>query len=277
MRIVRMGYGRVRRQLFRRGFDRPAGAAALFVAGLGLPLAAWAQGSATPIRAPIQVTPYVSEPGVPLFAIPQGTTAPAAVGNSGTTGASVSGNGGSDPLNTLLATNWGITAISEAEALGVNPSALAATCVLESGCTNAGTNGTATGAFQMQPAAFQAGLNTALTANPALASQIVRGSGGMTNPTTEAVAASGYLMQAATTFQSDGVSNPTVLDARSYYEFGPGYGMQVARAKGSKVMSKILPPSFLSQNGISQTETVSQWRATVAAKVGNAATQPVLP
>jgi hypothetical protein len=128
----------------------------------------------------------------------------------------------------------------------------------------------------MYPTAFQEGLNTALAANPALASQIVQGSAGMNDPTTEAIAASGYLMQANTALQNAGVSNPTVLDARSYYEFGPTFGTQVALANSSATMGSLLPSNFLSNNNISASETVAQWQASVSANVGNAATQTVL-
>jgi len=41
-------------------------------------------------------------------------------------------------------------------------------------------------------------------------------------------------------------------------------------------MSSILPASFLSNNGISANETVAQWQAGVASKIGNAANQTVL-
>jgi hypothetical protein len=242
-----------------------------------MPLTALGQVPATLNGAPIQVTPYVSEPGVPQMTISTGTPTQTSTGSGTSTGTSGDTGTGtdSDALNTLLSQSWGSTAVSEAEALGLNPSALAATCVVESGCQNVSGSG-AQGAFQMYPAAYQEGLQTALAANPSLASQIVQGAAGMNDPTTEAIAASGYLMQAASTLQSAGITNPTVLDARSYYEFGPNYGTQVAQAQGSALMSSVLPSNFLSQNGISQTETVAQWQAGVAAKVGNAATQPVL-
>lgn len=257
------------------GCSRATIMAVLMAAGSAIP--AWAQISQTISGPPIQVTPFVAEPGVPLVTVNPGTVGPVQDGSGSSSGSSGTGSSsGSDALNTLLGQSWGATAVNEAEALGVNPSAIAATCVLESGCTNAGTNGTAMGAFQMQPAAFQDGLNTALAANPSLASQIVQGSAGMSDPATEAIAASGYLMQASNTLQSAGISNPTVLDARSYYEFGPNYGVQVAQAQGSALMSNILPTSFLSANGISSTETVAQWQASVAAKIGNAASQSVL-
>lgn len=255
--------------------------AAVLLAAMGVSSGARAQVPATLNGAPVQVTPYALEPGVPAITIPTGTptTSSSDTGTgSGSSGGDSSTGTSSDALNTLLSQSWGSTAVSEAEALGLNPSALAATCVVESGCQNVGSSSgsSATGAFQMQSAAFQDGLATALAADPSLASQIVQGSAGMNDPTTEAIAASGYLMQAASTLESAGIGDPTVLDARSYYEFGPNYGTQVAQAQGSALMSSILPSSFLSQNGISQTETVAEWQAGVAAKVGNAATQPVL-
>jgi hypothetical protein len=128
----------------------------------------------------------------------------------------------------------------------------------------------------MQPAAFQDGLSTALAANPSLASEIVQGSAGMNDPTTEAIAASGYLMQASQALQADNISNPTVLDTRSYYEFGPTYGAAVASAQPSSLMSSVVPSTYLTSNGISSTETVAQYQASVASKIGNAANQSVM-
>lgn len=280
MAVVRM-VNDVPRRLRCGGISsRLLGAAAVAVA-FALPPAARAQVPATLNGAPIQVTPYAMEPGVPNVTIPLGTPTQPSTGTEAGTGTGSGGSSGtggavgSSALNTLLSQSWGATAVSEAEAIGINPSAVAATCVMESGCQNVSGSG-AQGAFQMYPAAYQEGLQTALAANPALVSQIVQGSAGMNDPATEAIAASGYLMQAATTLQSAGIANPTVLEARSYYEFGPNYGSQVAQAQGSALMSSILPSNFLSQNGISQTETVAQWQASVAAKIGNAASQSVL-
>lgn len=259
--------------------SRSAILAVLMAAGSTMP--ARAQVSQTISGPPIQVTPFVAEPGVPLVTINPGTVGPVQDGSGTSTGTGSSGTSsttGSDALNTLLGQSWGATAVNEAEALGINPSALAATCVVESGCQNVGSSSgsSATGAFQMQSAAFQEGLNTALAANPALASEVVQGSAGMNDPTTEAIAASGYLMQAAQALQADNISNPTVLDTRSYYEFGPTYGANVATAEPTALMSSIVPQSMLSANNISSTETVAQYQASVAAKVGNAAYQTVL-
>jgi hypothetical protein len=255
--------------------------------GLGAASAAFAQiPSVLSGGPPVQVIPYVSEPGVPQVTITPGTANPFSgadgSGGSGTGGTDGSGGGtggnvgSSDALSTMESTSWGLAAISNAAALGVNPSALAATCVLESGCSQPAAGSGAQGVFQMYPAAFQGGLQTALAANPALASQIVQGSAGMNDPTTEAIAASGYLMQANQTLQADGISSPTVMDARSYFQFGPTYGPQVAQASPDMTMSSLLPASWLASNGISSTETVSQWQASVQSKIGNAAGQTVL-
>jgi hypothetical protein len=258
-----------------KGYRRPGIALGVLAVALGGGLPAMAQSVAWP---PTQVTPYVAEPGVPQVTITAGSTNPLDGAGSQTGNGTTTSSGGtsSDALNTLLGQSWGAQAISEAEALGVNPSALAATCVLESGCTNAGTNGTAEGAFQMQPAAFQDGLATALAADPALASQIVQGSAGMSDPATEAIAASGYLMQATQALEADNISNPTVLDTRSYYEFGPTYGADVATAQPSALMSSVVPSVYLTNNDISSSETVAQYQASVASEVGNAANQSVM-
>jgi hypothetical protein len=202
--------------------------------------------------------------------IPLGTPTPPPT--SGTESTST----GSDALNTMLQQSWGAQAVAAVQSLGVNASTLAATCVLESGCQNIGGSGGAQGAFQMFPAAYQEGLQTALAANPNLTSQIVPGSAGMQDPFTESIAAAGYLMKANAALQADDISNPTVLDTRGYFEFGPTYGPAVATAQPTALMSSILPANFLLQNGISSTETVSQWQSSVASKIGNATYQSVV-
>jgi hypothetical protein len=234
---------------------------------------------------PVQVTPYAPEPGVPIITITPGTVGPTGTDGSGmgagtgdgNTGAS--GTGGGDVLGTMLGTSWGGTAVADAQALGLNPTALAATCVIESGCgANLGSGG-AQGMFQMFPAAYQEGLQTALVANPSLASQIVQGSAGMNDPTTEAIAASGYLLQAATSLESAGITNPTILDARGYYNFGPSNAAALANAQDEQTMASVLynlSPATLLQNGITPGETVGQWRTSIVNQIGNSANQSVL-
>jgi hypothetical protein len=212
---------------------------------------AWGQQPVTLNGPPVQLQPYVSEPGVPTVTVTLGAPNPfggldgggGADGEDGADPADGAGNGGlgsggsggsSDALNTMLGTRWGAQAAAAAQSLGVNASALAAICVVESGCgANVGSGSGAQGVFQMFPAAFQEGINTALAANPELAPQIVQGAAGMNDPVTEAIAASGYLMQANQALQNAGIANPTVVDARGYYNFGPSAGTLIAQAPGS--------------------------------------------
>jgi hypothetical protein len=130
----------------------------------------------------------------------------------------------------------------------------------------------------MFPSAYNEGLQTALAANPVLASQVIPGSAGMDDPTTEAIAASGYLMQSVQALQSAGIANPTVLDARGYYNFGPANGVRLATATPDTLMSTAMPnvsQATLAANGVTPGETVGQWQAAVAAKIGAAANQTV--
>lgn len=241
---------------------------------------------------PVQVQPYVPEPGVPLITVNPGTPNPFAgvdaadtgsVGSSSGGGSSGSGTGASagssGALDTMLGTAWGTAAVSNAQALGVNPSALAATCVLESDCQNIGGSGTVAGAFQMTASTYTEMINAALAQNPDLASQIVPGLAGQMDPATESIAASQYLLQAAQALQNAGITDPTVLQARGYYNFGPQSGVLLAQAADSAPIAQVLSSysaATLAANGIVPGETVGQWRAAVSAKIGNAAGQSIL-
>jgi hypothetical protein len=260
--------GRGKRRLF-------AGSAALL---LGWASAAMADPEPQTISGvPQQIIPEVGEVGLPAFTIPTGTVS---IGSTSTGTATGGGGTGtstdSSALDTMLGTSWGASAQQSSEALGVNASALAATCVLESGCQNISGSGLAQGAFQMQPGTFNEMMQNALAADPSLASTIVPGAAGMTDPATEAIAAAEYLKTGAQALEADDISNPTVLDVRGYYNFGAKYGAQIADADGGQTMSSILPANYLSANAITPNETVDQWRASVSAKIGNAASQPVL-
>jgi len=189
-------------------------------------------------------------------------------------GAPTGSDGGT--LAKLTSQSWGGPAASNAVALGVNPSALAATCVLESNCTaNPGGTGTISGAFQMSNGTYAQTVGEVQASNPALASQITT----KNDPASQSIAASQYLVDSANALQNAGVANPTVLDSRSYYQFGPRYGVNVAVASSGQLMSNVLAgtsPATLSANGITPTTTVGQWRASVTNKIGPAANQPVL-
>ena len=236
----------------------------------------WAVTFETMNGAPVQMQPYVDEPGAPTVTVPLGTLQPFADPSSSTgSGSGTGSSGSSDALTTMFGTTWGATAAANASSIGLNPSALAMTCVIESSCDASRSNGSYTGAFQLGSAAFHDGLATALVTNPALASQIVQGPAGINDPTTAAIAAGGYLLQGATALQNAGISNPTALDVRAYYNFTPAIGVKVALAGGDQLMSDLIPASYMTGNNISTTTTVGQWRDSVAAKGGTAASQSV--
>jgi len=257
----------------------PAGVAGILTgAFIDAALAQQAQSLNGP---PVQVIPYASEPGVPMITINPGTPNPFPTGGGTGTGGAGGGNGSGDStaLSTMLSQSWGAAAVSNATDLGVNPSALAATCVVESGCQNIGGSGSVAGAFQMTAATYTAMINAALAQNPSLASSIVPGLAGQMDPATESIAASEYLLQGAQYLQSQGISNPSVLDVRGYYNFGPQGGAQIASASPDQTMASVLTgysASTLAANGITPGETVAQWQASVSSKIGNAASQSVL-
>jgi hypothetical protein len=99
------------------------------------------------------------------------------------------------------------------------------------------------------------------------------------DPATESIAAAEYLYQGAQALQGAGINNPTVLDVRAYYNFGPANGVSIAKADDSETMASVLAglsASTLAANGVRPGETVGQWRSSVSSKVGNSAGQSVL-
>lgn len=184
--------------------------------------------------------------------------------------------GGGDALSTMMAQSWGQTAANNATALGVNPNALAATCVLESGCSaNVGGTGTISGAFQMSNGTYAETVAAVQASNPALAAQMSN----KNDPATQSIAAAQYLLQGAQTLQRADISNPTTLDVRGYYQFGPANAASIAQASDNQLMVATLtglPSSALAANNITSTTTVGQWRQSVANRIGSAASQPVL-
>jgi hypothetical protein len=233
---------------------------------------------------PETIVPAFAEVGLGAYMPPStGTTVIGSPGSGGSGGGSGGGGGTGDStaLSTMDSESWGPVASSNAAALGVNPSALAATCVIESGCQNVAASGNSTvaGAFQMTAGTYNAALASALAENPALGTDITPGTAGQLDPATESIAAAEYLKQAATTLQNAGISNPTVLDTRGIYNFGPTGGTELATASDSAAMSDVLSQlssTTLTNNGITPGETVGQWRASVSAKIGDAANQSAM-
>lgn len=251
-----------------------------------LPALALAQaGPITMNGVPEQVIPRVFDVGLGSFTIVPGTGVPNTTAGGGTGGTGETGGGveagASVALDTMTSRSWGIAASEAATSVGVNPSALAATCMVESGCQNvaARSGSQIRGAFQMLDSTFESGLTQAVRYNPNLAGTVQRGVAGSMDPGNQAISAAATLRTDATRLQAAGVSNPTVLDVRGGYNFGSAYTVSLARADNSELMSGVLSgytPQQLAGNGVTATTTVGQWRAAVAAKMGDAAYQPVL-
>jgi len=267
-----------------------------FVAGASGALAAQAANAdpqvVLPNGLPVQVKPTYSEPGLPTFSFPTGGGSllggsPGSVdtGNGGGDGGTSAGGGSSggsgDAYNTMMAQSWGSAAADAAGAMGVSATALAATCVMESNCQNVGASGggTASGAFQMINTTYTADINGAVAYDPAISGSIVSGLGGQMDPTTEAYAASYELRTDALALQSDGITDPTVLQTRAVYQFGGSVGPDVAAAQDSANLAQItgLSAASLAANGLTTSSTVGQWRQTIINKLGSAtANQTVL-
>lgn len=241
----------------------------------------WAVTFETMTGAPVQMQPYVSEPGAPIVTVTPGTSQPFSGLGSGSSGGGSSGTGGGgEALNTMLGTTWGAQAVTNAQALGVNPSVVAATCMVESGCQNVSGPGTVSGAFQMTNSTYTQDMQRVVAQNPDLAGSVDTSLAGKMNPANQAFGAAQDLKDAAIKLQNAGISNPTFTDTRAIFQWGVGPGPDVAQANSSANMSQILSnyytPAQMSGNGITSTTTVGEWRAAFAKKVGSAATQQVL-
>jgi len=262
------------------------------VVGIGI----WAIGSAyadpsivLPSGLPVQVHPTFPEPGLPAFSFPSGGASSVGGATSGVdtsggsastgdSGGSTSGSG--NAYNLMMAQDWGPQAATAAAAMGVTAAALAATCVMESGCQNTGAapGGSATGAFQMINSTYTADINGAIAEDPSIAGSIVSGLAGQMDPGTEAYAAAYELQQDAQLLQTSSVADPTVLQVRAVYQFGAGGGPYVAQAPDSANIESIvnLSSASLAANGLTAASTVGDWRAMQIKRLGGDAYQTVL-
>lgn len=256
-----------------------------------MPAMVWAEPQpVTQTGGPPQLPiPMFQETGLPDFTMPVGTpTLPPAAnpndpGNPGGVVPGVGGGGGNTPADAVMQQrSWGALAAQNASAMGVNPTAIAAACVVESGCQNLGAQAgsTVSGAFQMTDGTYRADIQRALAQNPSLAGSINTSLAGKMDPANQAIAAAQDLKNAALSLQATGITNPTFLDTRGYYNFGPTVGGQLAAASDSQSMSSILSSYYtqsqMAANGIGLSTTVGQWRQSIINKVGDAASQPVL-
>lgn len=231
--------------------------------------------------------PTFQETGLPNYTMPVGTPSlPPAITPGSTPGSGTGGQGGSGGGTSADAVleqrSWGALASQNVTTIGVNPSVIAATCVIESGCqnVNARSGSSVSGAFQMTDPTYNSDIRQAAAQNPSLAGTIDTSQAGKLDPANQAIAAAQDMKNAATSLQQAGVPNPTFLDTRGYYQFGAGPGPQIARSLDSRSMSDILStyytPAQLAANSITPSTTVGQWRQSIIDKVGSAANQQVL-
>lgn len=186
------------------------------------------------------------------------------------TPASYNGSG----TDAMAAQPWGQQASQYAQQMGVNPTVLAGVCQIESNCQNVAGSGTISGPFQMSDGTYNQSIQQAIAQNPSLAGAVA----GKTDPATESIAAAQYLRNGATSLQASGIANPTGLDVRAYYNFGPSAGVNVANAPDGSAMAALLPSGTnLAANGITPDMTVGQWRQMATMRMGTAAANaPVL-
>jgi hypothetical protein len=234
---------------------------------------------------PTLPVPTFLETGLQNFTMPVGTTSVLPPPDAGAAIGTGTGSppGGSDVLNTMTdLRSWGALAASNATAMGVNPTAIAATCMLETGCQNITAVGgsTVSGAFQMTNRTYLADMQQALAQNSSLVGSIDTSLAGKMDPANQAIGAAQDLKNAALALQAAGISNPTVLDTRGYFNFGAAMGPSIAQAPDDMRMTEILSGYYssaqMASNGITPTTTVGQWRQAITAKIGSAASQSIL-
>jgi hypothetical protein len=96
-------------------------------------------------------------------------------------------------------------------------------------------------------------INEAVADNPGLASQIGRGLAGRRDPATQSITTAQYLIRGAEALRNSGISDPTVLDVRAVYNFGPTDGVALATADPDVTMADVMPKAYartFAKNGV---------------------------
>jgi len=238
-------------------------------------------GPQTTTGLPVSVIPTAPEPGLPTFSYPSGGPTGVGAGDGSGSGASGdsgsgSGSGGTLPTNATLEQVASQDYIQQAAAqAGISPEALAATCMAESGCKNTGASSgsSASGEFQMINSTYTAMINEFAQENPDI--QVDTSLAGKMDPANEAYAAAQYIEDGVAALQAGNIANPTNVDLRGYYQFGPTAGVAIAAASPGDNLEGIvnLTPAQMAANGITATTTVGQWQQAYANKVGAVAYQ----
>jgi hypothetical protein len=218
---------------------------------------------------PAQIIPSAPEVGVAIMQMP-------ASGNdgSGTSGGGVANGAGAttgsgDAYASLMATEYGNAAISDAQQAGVNINAVADIGQAESGFQNVPTaNGSssATGPWQITAGTFN-DINQKYGLGYS-ASDI-------NDPTAQAEVASYIIQDYASTVSQTTGRPATVLQTYGAYVFGPTAGSKIASAASSAPLSNYVSATALANNNM-MGWTVGQFQSTMSGRLGSSANQAAL-
>jgi Transglycosylase SLT domain len=225
---------------------------------------------ATPPGLPPQIMPSAPEVGVTILQVPNGGNVTSdATSGVGATGGGETSSGSSSAYATLMATNYGNVAASDAQQAGVSIDALAAIGQAESGFQNIPTaNGSssATGPWQITAGTF-ADINAKYALGYS-ASDI-------TNPAAQAAVASYIIKDYASTVSQATQQPATVVQTYGAYVFGPSAGANIATAAPSTPLNQFVSATALSNNNM-QGWTVGQFNATMGGRLGSTANSVAL-
>ena len=228
-----------------------------------------------PDGVPAQIIPTYGEVGITWGGFSGGSNATGGGGggtppsNPAVTNPGTYQPGSSSAVDALLATDYGATAETVAQQLGVSVYSVAAVGRAESGFRNVPTsNGStsATGPWQFTTSTFQAVSNKYGLGYTAA---------DITNTQAQATEVS-YLMRDNANAISQATGQPaTTLQAYGGWVFGTTPGVQIASATDSAPLSQFVSSTALANNGMSSW-TVGQFRQVMTNRLGSAANQAVL-
>lgn len=261
----------------RPGMPRAAGvlAAAQFAASVAVSPARAEVSPRTMNGVPLLPIPTFEEIGLPAFTMPTGTPSTGADASGGGGGETGGGGTSTAALEEMRSQSWGIAAAANAEALGVDPAAVAGTGLIESNFRNvaASGGGTVSGVFQMTDRTYTADMQAVLREHPELAGRIDTSLAGKMDPANQAYAAAQELKTNALRLRAVGIEAPTLAQVRGGYNFGQGNTVTLAQAGDDQLMADVLvgtSTATMRANGVTPATTVGQWRASVEAKLGGA-------
>ena len=240
--------------------------------------AAAAQVNPNPVNPdgiPAQIIPTYGEVGITWSGFP-GSNNLATGGEGGGTTPPGTANpgvyrpgGGSSAVQAMLATDYGVTAQTVAQRLGVTVDSVAAVGQAESGFRNVPTgNGSssATGPWQFTTGTFQAVSDRYGLGYTAA---------DITNPQAQATEVSYFMRDNANAVSRVTQQPATTLQAYGGWVFGASAGAQIAAVTPNTPLSQIVSAQALVNNGMTSW-TVGQFRQVMTNRLGSAANQPVL-